>query len=183
MIFIRPVQLPQDQASLLQLDTSFHTETIYTVSVAGLAFELAPTQLAAPIQKRFPLAEVFSEEERVWDQGWVAEEEGHLLGFLAGRCDQWNRRFAIWHLYVQPQARRRGIGSQLLAHVQMLPLLQNIRCLWLETSNLNYPGIQFYLHAGFTLCGLDTSLYDQAQLWAADPTLPPEVALYLQRPL
>ena len=53
------------------------------------------------------------------------------------------------------------------------------RCLWLETQNVNYPAVQFYLKMGFRLCGLDETLYqpDDPQL------LPGEMALYFARDL
>jgi ribosomal protein S18 acetylase RimI-like enzyme len=52
-----------------------------------------------------------------------------------------------------------------------------MRCVWLETSTLAYPAIQFYRRRGFELCGLDTSLYD-----SADPSAG-ETALYFARSL
>ena len=53
------------------------------------------------------------------------------------------------------------------------------RCLWLETQNVNYPAVQFYLRMGFRLCGLDETLYRPG-----DPyILPGEVALYFARDL
>ena len=36
--------------------------------------------------------------------------------------------------------------------------LDGMRCLWLETQDVNYDAIQFYLQAGFQWCGLDLSL-------------------------
>ena len=33
------------------------------------------------------------------------------------------------------------------------------RTLWLEVTNVNAPAIRAYLRMGFTVCGLDTSLY------------------------
>jgi ribosomal protein S18 acetylase RimI-like enzyme len=53
----------------------------------------------------------------------------------------------------------------------------DMRCVWLETSNLAYPAIQFYRRVGFTLCGLDVSLYDPASEAAG------ETALYFMRPV
>ena len=50
-----------------------------------------------------------------------------------------------------------------------------MRCVWLETSNLAYPAIQFYRGVGFELCGLDASLYEGEQAG--------ETALYFMRPL
>jgi ribosomal protein S18 acetylase RimI-like enzyme len=51
------------------------------------------------------------------------------------------------------------------------------RCIWLETSNLAWPAIQFYRKMGFELCGLDQSLYDPAG------TSGNETALYFMLPL
>jgi hypothetical protein len=49
-------------------------------------------------------------------------------------------------------------------------------CLWLETRNVSYPAVQFYLRMGFQLCGLDQSLY------RPEPhILPGETALYFSR--
>lgn len=43
------------------------------------------------------------------------------------------------------------------------------RCLWLETQNVNYPAVQFYLRLGFELCGLDQTLYAPGPgLWWQD---------------
>jgi ribosomal protein S18 acetylase RimI-like enzyme len=48
------------------------------------------------------------------------------------------------------------------------------RCLWLETQNVNYPAIQFYLAHGFYLCGFDESFYDPVEL-------PGEFAFFFSR--
>jgi ribosomal protein S18 acetylase RimI-like enzyme len=33
-----------------------------------------------------------------------------------------------------------------------------VRCMWLETQDVNYDAIDFYRHNGFHWCGLDLSL-------------------------
>jgi ribosomal protein S18 acetylase RimI-like enzyme len=43
------------------------------------------------------------------------------------------------------------------------------RCLWLETQDVNYDAIRFYLGAGFQWCGLDLSL-DEHDGSATDET-------------
>lgn len=50
----------------------------------------------------------------------------------------------------------------------------SIRCLWLETQNINYAAIQFYRRMGFRLCGLDETLYRPG----VPGLLPGEVAVY-----
>jgi ribosomal protein S18 acetylase RimI-like enzyme len=45
------------------------------------------------------------------------------------------------------------------------------RCLWLETQNINYPAVRFYLHLGFQWCGLDRSLYEPGDPAASETAL------------
>nr|WP_276324238.1 GNAT family N-acetyltransferase [Symbiobacterium thermophilum] len=49
--------------------------------------------------------------------------------------------------------RRALVGS-----VEAFAAAVGARCLWLETSNLDDPAIQFYRRLGFRWCGLDVSL-------------------------
>jgi ribosomal protein S18 acetylase RimI-like enzyme len=55
-----------------------------------------------------------------------------------------------------------GVGRQLVEAALAYARSRAARCLWLETTNLNYPATQFYRRAGFRLCGWDESLYDPA---------------------
>ena len=101
--------------------------------------------------------------------------DGAIVGFAAVRFEAWNRRAALWHLYVAPAQRGRGIGRALLAAVTDYALRVGARCLWLETSSVNYPAIQFYQRMGFAWCGLDQSLY------APDGEAAGETALFFAR--
>jgi ribosomal protein S18 acetylase RimI-like enzyme len=158
MLTYRPVRLPEDIPALMRLDTSFTTDRIYQVKSEGLAFRLIEQMLDQPLVKDFPL-EGELDEDRMWNYGMVAEADEEIVGFGALRIEHWNRRAAIWHLYVSPQYRRHGVGKQLLQHLEA-HAAHSCRCLWLETSSVNYPGVQAYLRLGFRLVGLDTTLYD-----------------------
>lgn len=100
-----------------------------------------------------------------------------MVGFAATQYTGWNRRAVIWHLYVALDDRGRGVGTRLLSSVEAFARDAGARCLWLETQNVNHAAVRFYLRAGFTLCGLDMSLYD--------PQGPAgkEVALFFARPV
>ncbi len=172
---IRPVELALDRAQLARLDTSFSTTLIYRVVAQPLGFTLEETRSAA-LHKHFPLDDDL-DAERSWQHGFVATDGARIVGFVALHLEQWNRRAVIWHLYVAPEQRGCGIGRALLQQATQLARAEHMRCLWLETSNLNHPGIQFYRRVGFSLCGLDTTLYDP-QGPAAD-----EIALYFACPL
>lgn len=175
MTTIRPIRLPADQRAILQLDTSFTTERIYRVNATATSFTLSE-EAVQPIQKAFALDHEFG-DDRMWEYGLVAEDQEALVGFAAVRLEQWNRRAALWHLYVAPQQRGNGLGRRLLAAAERYARTSGARCLWLETSNVNYPAIQFYRQVGFTLCGLDQTLYEP------DGDAAGETALYFAKNL
>jgi ribosomal protein S18 acetylase RimI-like enzyme len=176
MTTIRPISLPADQRAILQLDTSFTTERIYRVHATSTSFTLTEEAVAPPLQKAFVLEHEFG-ADRMWEHGLVAEDQGRLVGFAAVRLEHWNRRAALWHLYVAPQQRGSGLGRRLLVAAESYARTSQARCLWLETSNVNYPAIQFYRQVGFTLCGLDQTLY------APDGDAAGETALYFVKNL
>jgi ribosomal protein S18 acetylase RimI-like enzyme len=174
VIALRPVQLPADRAALLALGRSFTTELVYRVERTADGFVLAEASVAPPLRKTFPLADDLG-AERAWRHGVVAEADGELVGFAAYTFQQWNQRAELWHLYVAPHMRGHAVGRQLVNEVVERARRAGMRCVWLETSNVAYPAIQFYRSLGFELCGLDTSLYAGEQTG--------EIALYFMLPL
>ena len=176
MVAVRPVRLPEDRAALLALDRSFTTDRVYRIArtADSFALEEAPTQ--PPLRKEFPLADDLG-ADRAWEQGFVAEQVGSIVGFAAFTHRHWNRRTELWHLYVAPHLRGQGVGRALVEAAVAAARDADMRCVWLETSNLAYPAIQFYRRVGFALCGLDVSLYDPASEAAG------ETALYFMRPV
>lgn len=157
-----------DQSSMLmkeqllaQLDTSFTTDMIYEVEKDPHSFRLVPKILEIPITKKYKIE--FESEEKIWNKIIVAREKGDICGFLAYAYQDWNKRLSVWHFYVGPQQRRKGIGTLLME--RLLQIAENCRAktIWVETSNVNYPAIQMYQKLGFSICGLDTSLYSGTQ--------------------
>jgi ribosomal protein S18 acetylase RimI-like enzyme len=175
MIRIRAARLPDDAAAIERVDTSFTTDVVFEVDATGDGFSLRERRLPAPTAKRFPLDDVRS-DERPWSHGFVAEDGGACIGFAAAGLEPWNRRLVLWHLYVQPSARGRGVGRQLVERVVELARELGARHLWLETSNLNGPGVAAYRALGFTLTGIDVTLYDGTPAEG-------EVALFFSKPI
>jgi ribosomal protein S18 acetylase RimI-like enzyme len=155
---IRELRLPEDAPALRELDSSFTTDVVYEVVLAEDAVRLVPTRVTPPVTKRFPLDDL-EDSARGWDSGHVAVERGRVCGFLATGFEAWNRRLTIRHLYVDPSRRRRGIGRRLLERALQEGEARGADTIWLETTSLNYPGVQAYRRLGFELCGLDTTLY------------------------
>jgi ribosomal protein S18 acetylase RimI-like enzyme len=154
-IEIRELRLPEDGAAVRELDTSFTTDVVYDVVRTGDSFRLAPTRVAPAVTKRFPLDDLDDDA----GQGHLAVAAGRACGLLVTGYERWNRRLVIRHLYVHSQDRRRGVGRCLVERALHEAAAHGARTVWLETSSLNYPGVQAYLRLGFELCGLDTTLY------------------------
>lgn len=159
-MFVRPTRLPEDAEAIGRLDTSFTTSAIYEVEQTVDGFELTLRPVDPPVVKRFPLDDL-SGPMRPWTHSWVAEDHrGTICGFSAAGYDEWNARAVIWHLYVAPTARRQGVARALLGAIQAYAETLGARRLWLETSSLNVPGVAAYRSLGFSLTGLDMTLYD-----------------------
>jgi ribosomal protein S18 acetylase RimI-like enzyme len=175
MISIREACLPQDATAIRGIDTSFSTDVVYDVETTGRSLSLKARRLAAPPLKRFPLDDL-DDPKRPWPHAFVAEAEGTCLGFAAAGFEPWNRRLTLWHLYVDPPARAQGVGRALADRILHLGHDLGARHLWLETSNLNAPGVAVYEALGFRLTGIDLSLYDGTPAEG-------EVALFFSKPV
>jgi ribosomal protein S18 acetylase RimI-like enzyme len=157
------------------IDTSFTTEVIFDLEAGASGFALVERRLAKPLTKRFPMDDL-SDRDRQWSHAFVAEDAGACIGFAAAGYEAWNKRLVLWHLYVQPASRGRGVGRQLVDRVTALGRDLGARSLWLETSNLNAPGVAAYRALGFSLTGIDATLYDGTPAEG-------EVALFFSRPI
>ena len=175
MIAVRDARLPDDAAAIEAIDTSFASDVVFDVEADGDGFALRERRLAAPLTKRFPLDDVRS-DERPWSHGFVAEDGDVCVGFAATSFEPWNKRLVLWHLYVQPAARGRSVGRQLVERVARFGQELGARHIWLETSNLNAPGVAAYRALGFGLTGIDTTLYDATPAEG-------EIALFFSRPI
>lgn len=175
---LRDLDRRRDRASVLALDTSFETSSIFEVVATTRTVELREQPLPAPRTKRYLIDEVFEPWAR-WDTGWVAcagaSEAGEVIGFCAVGHEAWHQRLNLWFLYIAPGWRRRGVGRALLARAEAHGRALGATHVWLETSNVNVPGVAAYERLGYALCGADTRYYGRY--------MPGEAAVYLAKSL
>ncbi|HEU5100316.1 MAG TPA: GNAT family N-acetyltransferase [Roseiflexaceae bacterium] len=167
MAHLRTLRWPADREALRSLDISFTTERIYEVRASDVAFTLVETPVAPPRHKAYGDASEI-DSLSTCDYVVVAEIDEILVGVAALRVEEWNRRAALRHIYVDAAYRGHGIGRTLIEDVVRVGRERQARCLWLDTQNINYPAIQFYLRLGFQLCGLDTTFYDSQESLAGE---------------
>ena len=76
---------------------------------------------------------------------WVAEESGRVLGVM-GIQDK-GEVALVRHAYVRPDLQRKGVGTQLLRHVENLTSKRVLIGTWADATW----AIDFYRRNGFTL--------------------------------
>ncbi|HUQ03737.1 MAG TPA: GNAT family N-acetyltransferase [Kofleriaceae bacterium] len=171
---IRELDRERDRAGVESIDTGFETDLVFDVVTHARAFELVERRLETPITKRYSILEVFATWAE-WEIGWVAEADGDVRGFATVQFEPWHARLMLWFLYVSPEWRRRGVGRALLDRVETYGRKRRATHIWLETSNVNVPGVRAYERLGYALAGVDTRYYGAY--------MPGEVAIYLAKDL
>ncbi|HET8934531.1 MAG TPA: GNAT family N-acetyltransferase [Polyangiales bacterium] len=171
---IRELHRRTDRAAVEAIDTSFETDVIFDLVTRERSITLEPRTLRQPITKRYAIDEVFAPWAS-WQRGWVVEVEGTVRGFATVEHVPWHQRLVLWFLYVGPTWRRQSIGRALLAEVEQYGREVGATHVWLETSNVNVPGVRAYERLGYKLCGVDSLYYGQY--------MPGESAIYLAKAL
>ena len=168
-----------DALALHKLDYSFETDRIYslrgngklaqnddvlqTLDKPALAFELWETPVDPPLYKSFReyehrLEEVESRLSSV-EGGYVALAGGQIAGVVLLNVEQWRSVARIEDIIVGRQFRRYGIGSLLLNCASDWARNRGCWAIVLETQNVNYPAIQFYLRNGFKAWSVHQHFY------------------------
>jgi ribosomal protein S18 acetylase RimI-like enzyme len=172
MIRYRPLRWPRDRID--KLDTSFTTSAVLEVRITGSGFELLEVAADPPREKRYALAAAdLASEESI---GIVAESPDGIVGVAVIRHEEWNRTALLSHLYVDREARGRGIGSGLLREVRRTAESLEVRAIRVETQTVNLPAVRFYRSQGFALTGFDLGLYDPGEVGD-------EAAIFLSMPM
>ena len=177
-IDVRSVNIT-DAPALHELDYSFETDRIYSLRVNGklaqnndvalagdkpaLAFELWETLVDPPLYKSFreyehKLEEVETRLHSV-EGGYVALADGQIAGAILLNVEQWRSVAKVEDIIVGRQFRRYGIGSLLLNCASDWARNRGCWAIVLETQNVNYPAIQFYLRNGLEVWSVHKHFY------------------------
>ncbi len=175
---VRAVEM-SDAPALHALDYSFETDRIFTLYVHGyfehgdgqtpiagqpaLAFELRETPVDLPLYKdlRAYKRTLEAVEARLANAqgGYVALANGQVAGVVLLNVEEWRSVARIEDIIVGRLFRRYGIGSLLLNCAADWARNRGCRAILLETQNINYPAIRFYLRNGLEVWSISQHHY------------------------
>ncbi len=119
----------------------------FSYSVTAVPDSYVKTYVAPNLDGDLPISDVL-----------VAQEAGHSLG-IALLVKHWTGYGEIYDFAVSRTARGRGIGASLLQSAKEWAGASALLGLRAETQNTNVPACRLYSQCGFSLRGMDTSLY------------------------
>jgi GNAT superfamily N-acetyltransferase len=157
---------------------AFEVRTMFDVKVIdnGLGgFLLSERKVDPPYVKDYDSVE--KERSTSWAGRWDISNWGVISAFLddsrvgggviaydtpgvtklEGRKDI----AALWDIRVQPEFRRKGIGSSLFAATVLWAAQRSCRLLKVETQNINVPACRFYVKQGCVLGTVNRFAYDE----------------------
>lgn len=156
-------------------------QVISTIGETETSFSLSLQNLDQPFMKRHDYTDptTLAHYNEIAGQGFSygAFMNGKLAGFIIGENLNWNSTLAIREFGVSPDLRNQGIGKTLLQAALERAKQENLRGVLCETQTTNVHAIQLYQKFGFTIQGLDLSLYSNQDLKKG------EVAIYLRKPI
>ncbi|GCF11299.1 GNAT family N-acetyltransferase [Dictyobacter arantiisoli] len=182
-IEVRAVSV-SDAPALHELDAGFETDRIYALKVqnqliqhhvsietrakATCTFELVETPVDPPLYKKYALLAEPVEEIATLLQhtqgGFVALMDGKLAGVIILVVEEERSVVRIQHMMIGRHYQRYKVGALLLSCAADWARGQKCWAILLETQNTHYPAVQFYLHNGFEIWGINCHFYPPGPL-------------------
>lgn len=184
MIEIRPIThlTPADLQPLITGYTSPMRYAVHKIeSEEKTVFSLELQQRETPYVKHHdPMdQETVQQYTAILAQDWsLGAYDGELLvGIALAEKQTWSNRLWVWEFHIAESHRGQSIGSKLMEAVAQKGRAAGLRAIFLETQTTNVPAIRFYRKVGFTLDGIELSLYSN------DDWPDGEMALFMKRVL
>lgn len=107
---------------------------------------------------------------------WIAEENDRMTGFAIVEFtpEPEHETAYIQTIEVNPDDRRKGIGLELMRHLEASAVAAGVALIWLHVDTENDPAIHLYRTEGYQLKGRHENYYARSR--AADVYLKPLAA-------
>ncbi|MBS1969809.1 MAG: GNAT family N-acetyltransferase [Bdellovibrionales bacterium] len=159
--------------------SSYVFQVSHKIAPRETTFSLTLKKLDVPFVKKHDYSnpETLVHYNDIARQGasYGAFVNNELVGFIVGEIQSWNSTLVIREFGVSPHLQRQGIGKALLEAALGKAKQEGLRGVLCETQSTNVPAVEFYQRFGFTIQGLDLSLYRNDDLDRG------EVAVFLRK--
>lgn len=160
------IHLPKERWKGTVLPIKYTSKEYYDVCVQkrdkGFYIDIERKGFKQPVSHRH---EEYNFPDRLyqdyWENAyaWGVVIDGELVAAMETDQELWSKRLRITELWVDERFQRRGLGHRLIEIAKEQARRERRRALILETQSCNVNAIDFYLHEGFTLIGMDTICY------------------------
>lgn len=168
------VHLPKEKWKGWIIPFDYTTEEYYDVIVeekkgksAGFTINIEKKKFINPVthtSEEYDYPDKLYEEYRPNACAWGVLKEEELIALIETEPEEWSNRLRVTELWVHANHRREGLGRALMETAWEQARLERRRAVILETQSCNVNAVDFYLHIGFTLIGLDACCYQNNDL-------------------
>lgn len=165
------VHLPKEKWKGTITPISYTTETYYDVIMKqtekGFHIEIEKKDFTEPVthsaeEYDYPDQLYADYYENAFAWGVVVDDE--LVAAIETDQELWSNRLRITELWIADPYQKKGIGHALIEIAKEQARRERRRAVILETQSCNVNAIDFYMHEGFTLIGMDTCCYQNHDL-------------------
>jgi predicted N-acetyltransferase YhbS len=144
----------------------YSTDKYYDVLVnktdKGFTIEIERKDFSVPVThtpEEYDFPDKLYEEHRENAYAWGVVVNEELVAAIETDQELWSNRLRITELWVADHYQRQGIGHALMEIAKEQARREHRRAIILETQSCNVNAIEFYMHEGFSLIGMDTCCY------------------------
>ena len=165
------IHMSKDKWKGTIIPIKYSTDKYYDVLVnqtdKGFNIEIERKDLIKPIthtpeEYDFPDKLYQDHWENAYAWGILVNDQ--LIAAIETDLEIWSNRLRITELWVSESYQKQGIGHALIEIAKEQAKRERRRAIILETQSCNVNAIDFYLHEGFTLIGMDTCCYKKKKL-------------------
>ncbi len=160
------IHLPKEQWKDTIIPIEYTTSQYYDVCVEnesnGYMINIKKKDFKEPVSHypvKYDFPDKLYEEYRKNAFAWGIIEDGKLIAAIETDHEIWSNRLRITELWVDKNYQKKGIGHALIEVAREQARQERRRAIILEIQSCNVNAIDFYMHEGFTLIGMDTCCY------------------------
>lgn len=160
------IHLPKEKWKGTIIPIKYTTDKYYDVSVnktdKGFAVEIEKKDFTEPMThtpEEYNFPDKLYEDHQENAFAWGVLDSGELAAAIETDQELWSNRLRITELWVSERYQKQGVGHALIEIAKEQARRERRRAVILETQSCNVNAIDFYLHEGFSLIGMDTCCY------------------------